>query len=213
MSRWENYRELSKIRTYTYYDYMFKVAAYQFFGGDNKWALRLKAQGIQESGLTMTTNVGTGAYGVMQVMPATFQDLTMGQLDPCDSYNNIMAGAAYMARLYYPGKRIAIRNKKGEVVNQFKGFAPLAMVADDTERWKFALAGYNCGIGHITGKKTGPCVWGMVRAKGGNVALWDNCAPLLRLVTGDANARQTLNYVSAIVTMAKWMEEAGEQLV
>jgi hypothetical protein len=35
----------------------------------------------------------------------------------------------------------------------------------------------------------------------------------LRLVTGDANARQTLNYVSAIVTMAKWMEEAGEQLV
>lgn len=213
MSRFENYDHMRRMRTYTYYDYMFKVAAYQFGGGENLWALRLKAQGIKESGLTMTTNSLTGAYGVMQVMPATFQDLTMGQLDPSDSYNNIMAGAAYMARLYFPGKQIAIKDKKGNIVNQIRGIMPLAAVTDEVERWKFALAGYNCGIGHITGKKKGPCVWGMVRAKGGDIRLWENCAPFLRLVTGDANARQTLNYVSSIVTMAKWMEEAGEQLV
>jgi len=210
--RYRGYLEMSSKRTYRHYDHMFKVASYQFFGGSNLWAQRLKAQGIQESSLTMTENSVSGAYGVMQVMPATFNWLTLGSMDIKDAYSNIMAGAAYMAWLY--GKDIALKDQQGKIVGpQIFGFRKLDIVTDEAEKWKFCLAGYNCGIGHITGKKTGPCVWGMVRAKGGNVALWDNCAPLLRLVTGDANARQTLNYVSAIVTMAKWMEEAGEQLV
>lgn len=213
MSRFENYDHMRRMRTYTYYDYMFKVAAYQYFGGENLWALRLKAQGIQESGLTMTTNSLSGAYGVMQVMPATFQDLTMGQLDPSDSYNNIMAGAAYMARLYFPGKQIAIKDKKGNIVNQLRGFASLAPVPDEAERWKFALAGYNCGLGHITGKRTGKCCWDYVRLAKKDIALWVNSASVLRMITGPANSKQTINYVDNIVEMAKWMEEAGEQLI
>jgi len=49
------------------------------------------------------TTSGAGAMGLMQVMPATYDELSqqynLGP-DPYDPYNNIMAGAAYMREMY-----------------------------------------------------------------------------------------------------------------
>jgi len=49
------------------------------------------------------TTSGAGAMGLMQVMPATYDELRqqyrLGD-DPYDPYNNIMAGAAYMREMY-----------------------------------------------------------------------------------------------------------------
>lgn len=49
------------------------------------------------------TTSGAGAMGLMQVMPATYDELrqqyNLGD-DPYDPYNNIMAGVAYMREMY-----------------------------------------------------------------------------------------------------------------
>lgn len=212
MSIYTDYNSLKAIRTYKYYDYMFKLAAYQFFGGENKWAIRLKAQGIAESCLTMTENSITHAFGVMQVMPDTFKWLTEGKMDIKESYANIMTGSLLMAHYY--GKTAAIKDKMGVIVGpQIRGFRPLDIITDETEKWKFCLAGYNCGIGHITGKKSGTCCWEIIRSKGGDVSLWESSAAVLPLVTGKNNAKQTTDYVARIVRVAGMMEEAGEYLV
>lgn len=209
----ETIEDLRKIRTYTYYDYFFKIAAYQYFNGENKWAIRLKAQGLAESGLTMTQNAQSGAYGVMQVMPATFEWLTMGRLEISDPYANIMVGSALMA--HYMGNKAAIKDKEGRIVGAIlSGFKPLRMlIQDEYERWKFALAGYNCGIGHITGKKTGDCCWKILERQGEDYKQWENCAKVLYFITGKKNANETINYVNRILHYAKLMEEANEIIV
>jgi soluble lytic murein transglycosylase-like protein len=205
------YAQLTASRTYFNYDYMFKVAAYHYFGGDNKWAIRLKAQGIAESGLTMTRNSMTGAFGVMQVMPATFEWLTVNRMSIEDAYANIMAGSALMA--YYYGKDVAIADAKGNIVKQMKGFRGLDIIPDDTEKWKFAVAGYNCGIGHITGKTTGKCCFDYIRKRGGDITLWESSAAWLPYITGEANAEQTITYVDRVTRYAGYIEGAHEQLV
>ncbi len=204
--------ELRQLRTYRHYDYFFKIAAYSYFGGDNIWALRLKAQGIVESGLTMTENSASKAYGVMQILPATFHWLTFGKLDIADPYANITVAAALMA--YFMGKRIVIKDKDGNIVGaQMAGFKPLSLVKNDYERWKFALAGYNCGIGHITGKKTGESCWGILRKTGEDYTNFDNCMKVLPFITSKKNALETKNYVERIIKYSTMMEEANEQIV
>ncbi len=209
--RYRNYQELSAIATYTHYDYFFSIAAYQYFDGDNDWAIRLKAQGIAESGLTMTTNSVSGAVGVMQVMPATFSWLTLDRMDINDPYANIIVGAGLMAWLM--GNRIIIKNRDGKVVGaQMDGFDPLQLV-HGSERWKFALAGYNCGIGHITGVPNGNSCWKILQQQDKDIDIWDNCAAVLSKITGDRNAKETIAYVQRVVHYATLMQQAGEKIV
>ena len=94
--------------------------------------LMLAAQGYQESKLRQDARSPVGAIGVMQVMPATGEELGVGditQLEP-----NIHAGAKYMDRLmtrYFPGAHFT-----------------------EQERTLFAFASYNAGPGNIAKART-----------------------------------------------------------
>jgi membrane-bound lytic murein transglycosylase MltF len=89
--------------------------------------LMLAAQGFQESRLRQDARSHVGAIGVMQIMPATGQELAVGditQLEP-----NIHAGAKYMDRL------------------MTRYFADAHFTEQD--RTLFAFASYNAGPGNI----------------------------------------------------------------
>ncbi|MHC4959090.1 MAG: MltF family protein, partial [Planctomycetota bacterium] len=85
------------------------------------------AQAYQESGLDPNARSGSGAIGVMQLLPSTAKD--MGFTDLTDPDANVHAGVKYMAwlrRNFFDGEAIA----------------PAARV-------DFALAAYNAGPGNV----------------------------------------------------------------
>jgi membrane-bound lytic murein transglycosylase MltF len=89
--------------------------------------LMLAAQGYQESGLRQDARSHVGAVGVMQIMPATGQELAVGDITLLEP--NIHAGAKYMDRLmtrYFPDAKF-----------------------DEDERSLFAFASYNAGPGNM----------------------------------------------------------------
>ena len=90
--------------------------------------LMLAAQGYQESGLDQNAKSHVGAIGVMQLMPATGQELKVGDVHVTES--NIHAGAKYMDQLmtkYFPDAKFSAVNRQ-----------------------LFAFASYNCGPGNIS---------------------------------------------------------------
>jgi membrane-bound lytic murein transglycosylase MltF len=89
--------------------------------------LLMAAQGYQESGLDQGVKSPVGAIGVMQVMPATGQELGVGdirQLEP-----NIHAGAKYIRF----------------IVDQYFKDEPMTPL----DKGLFAFASYNAGPGRI----------------------------------------------------------------
>jgi membrane-bound lytic murein transglycosylase MltF len=89
--------------------------------------LMLAAQGYQESQLNQNAKSAVGAIGVMQVMPATGEQMKVGDIHVTES--NIHAGAKYMDQLmtqYFAD------------ANFSEGNRPL-----------FAFASYNCGPGNV----------------------------------------------------------------
>jgi membrane-bound lytic murein transglycosylase MltF len=90
-------------------------------------SLMLAAQGFQESGLDQEAHSAVGAIGVMQLMPATGEEMKVGDIHVTEA--NIHAGAKYMDIL------------------MTKYFAD----ANFTEynRPLFAFASYNAGAGRI----------------------------------------------------------------
>jgi membrane-bound lytic murein transglycosylase MltF len=89
--------------------------------------LMMAAQGYQESRLDQNAHSQVGAVGVMQLMPATGQQLGVGDIHQIDS--NIHAGVKYMRLL---------RDKQ---------FADQPM--DDLNKELFTFAAYNCGAGRV----------------------------------------------------------------
>jgi membrane-bound lytic murein transglycosylase MltF len=89
--------------------------------------LMLAAQGYQESTLDQNKKSPVGAIGVMQVMPATGQELKVGNIRVTES--NIHAGAKYMDQL---------------MTRYFKDAK-----FDEQNRTLFAFASYNAGPGNI----------------------------------------------------------------
>jgi membrane-bound lytic murein transglycosylase MltF len=89
--------------------------------------LMLAAQGYQESRLDQEARSQVGAIGVMQIMPATGDELQVGDIRLVEP--NIHAGAKYMDRL------------------MTKFFADAQF--DDLNRTLFAFASYNAGPGAI----------------------------------------------------------------
>lgn len=88
----------------------------------------IKATIVKESNVDPNAVSKKGAKGLMQLMPGTFRDMTVGG-DITDPRSNIFAGTKYLRRLfnYY------------QTTKQFK------------TNWKvFGVAAYNAGIGHIT---------------------------------------------------------------
>lgn len=61
------------------------------------------------------------------------------------------------------------------------------------ERWKFALGAYNCGPGWVIKAQV------LLKSRGRDTTKWDNIASVLPLLTGEANARQTIDYVAKII--------------
>jgi membrane-bound lytic murein transglycosylase MltF len=89
--------------------------------------LMLAPQGYQESQLNQQAKSHVGAVGIMQLMPATGEQMKVGDIHVAES--NIHAGVKYMDQLmevYFPDAKFSEGNR------------PL-----------FAFASYNCGPGNV----------------------------------------------------------------
>src|SRR5262249_51541237 len=89
--------------------------------------LMLAAQGYQESQLNQQARSHVGAIGIMQLMPATGEEMKVGDIHLAEA--NIHAGTKYMDKLmstYFPDAHFSEGNR------------PL-----------FAFASYNCGPGNV----------------------------------------------------------------
>lgn len=88
------------------------------------WRL-LSALIFQESHFDPKANSWAGAKGLMQVMPSTAEELNIKDLS--DPKESIRGGTTYLKQMY----------------NQFES------IPDSITRIKFAMAAYNCGLGHV----------------------------------------------------------------
>ena len=87
----------------TRFDDHFRKYSKRFFSVAFDWRW-FKAQGIIESGLRVDATSWVGARGIMQIMPATFQEIaelsSLPLSDTEDPAQNIAAGVFYDRRLY-----------------------------------------------------------------------------------------------------------------
>ncbi len=113
------------------YDHFFKKNSKRYFGPNFDWHL-FKAQGIVESGLDPNAKSHVGAKGLMQIMPATYQEIIEkhprigGKID--EPRWNIAAAIYYCRQLYK-------RWQKKKVPSE--------------ERMKFTFASYNAGFNGV----------------------------------------------------------------
>ena len=89
--------------------------------------LFMAAQGYQESQLNQNAKSPVGAVGVMQVMPATGQELNVGDITQTEP--NVHAGVKYMRFM----------------MNQYFDKEPM----DRLNKGLFTFAAYNCGPGRV----------------------------------------------------------------
>jgi membrane-bound lytic murein transglycosylase MltF len=147
-----------------------------------------KAQLWQESRLDPAAVSPVGAAGLCQAMPKTFADWIRKygwqNASPHVAKYCIMGGAGYMRELRQVWKQHADRT-------------PL-------ERHLLALGQYNAGTGNILAAQR-RCGAG----KPDGARLWAGIVPCLAAVTGQANAKQTADYVRLIPIWAKKMEAAA----
>jgi membrane-bound lytic murein transglycosylase F len=110
------------------------------------WDWRLISAIIyHESRFNESAGAWTGAYGLMQLMPATAE--TFGVQNIEDPKQNIKAGILLLNSLN----------------NRF-----LKAIPDSTERVKFVLAAYNIGLGHVNDAQR------LAEKYGFNPLVWDN---------------------------------------
>jgi membrane-bound lytic murein transglycosylase F len=110
-----NNKQISK------YDDIIKAQAKKI---DWDWRL-LASQIYQESKFNPNAKSWAGAVGLMQMMPATAEDLEIN--NPTDPTQSLMGGTSYLKQIY----------------DKFEE------IPDKTNRQKFTMASYNCGYGHI----------------------------------------------------------------
>lgn len=125
------------------------------------WHL-LAAVMYQESRFHIEARSPRGAMGLMQMMPKTAENY--GVTDPLDPDMNIRAGALSLASLLKRYRRIT---------------------DDPIERYKYALAGYNAGIGRID-----DCL-NLADQMGVDTSTWDNIATLVIPQMGDESVMET----------------------
>jgi membrane-bound lytic murein transglycosylase F len=132
------------------------------------WRL-VAAQIYQESRFDPKTKSWVGAQGLFQIMPATARGL--GIVDPTDPEQSIRGGLKYMLQLskHYDD------------------------VTDPIERYRFALAAYNSGFGHVDDARK------LARAAGKDAAVWKNVAYwLLKLMDKKVAAKTRFGYCRGI---------------
>ena len=122
------------------YDTLIKEAAAEL-----NWDWRLLASQIyQESRFYPSATAWTGARGLMQLMPATAEEL--GIANPDDPDENLRGGVRYLQQL-------------GRAFEE---------VPDSLARIKFTLAAYNCGLGHVQDARR------LAAQRGLDPDCWDN---------------------------------------
>jgi membrane-bound lytic murein transglycosylase MltF len=89
--------------------------------------LLMMAEGYQESGLNQAAKSRVGAVGVMQLMPATGEQMKVGDIH--QEEGNIHAGVKYFRLM----------------VDKYYGNEPM----DDLNKVLFTFAAYNCGPGRV----------------------------------------------------------------
>jgi peptidoglycan lytic transglycosylase F len=107
------------------------------------WRL-VAAQMYQESGFDPKAKSWAGALGLMQVMPATARELGVDPKQLYDPETNIAAGTLYLRRMM---------DLKSPSLS-------------DEERYRFALASYNAGYGHVIDARR------LARTMGKNRDIW-----------------------------------------
>ena len=136
----------------TKYDHYFKKYSKHYFGPQKDWHW-FKAQAIAESGLDPKAKSKAGAIGIMQIMPATFNDIKKKQpliTSLSEPKWNIAAGIYYDRLLY----------KKWMKTNLPAG-----------QRLAFSFASYNAG--HRKVRKA----YNKAENKDGTVYAWGQVAP------------------------------------
>ncbi len=94
------------------YDRHFKKYSKRYFGPLFDWHW-FKAQAIAESGLNDTAKSHVGAKGLMQIMPATFEEITKKNphFTDVEPHWNIAAGIYYNRTLYRKFKKTSTQDK------------------------------------------------------------------------------------------------------
>lgn len=104
------------------------AALFQKYGAQyNVDYLLMMAQGFQESTLNQQAKSSVGAIGIMQLMPATGQQMNVGDINQIDA--NVHAGVKYIRFM----------------VDKYYADEPMT----DTNRLLFAFAAYNAGPGRV----------------------------------------------------------------
>ena len=104
------------------------VSLFQKYGSQyNVDYLLMMAEGFQESTLNQEAKSGVGAVGIMQLMPATGEQMKVGDIHQKEA--NIHAGVKYIRFM----------------VDKYFANEPM----DDTNKLLFAFAAYNAGPGRI----------------------------------------------------------------
>ena len=124
------------------------------------WRL-VAAQIYQESHFDPHRKSWIGAAGLFQIMPGTARDL--GITDPTDPEQSIRGGLEYMQRLH----------------------EHYADVADPIERYRFALAAYNSGFGHVDDARR------LCKAAGNDHTRWRDVAPFVLKLSDRRYAAKT----------------------
>ena len=128
------------------------------------WRL-VAAQIYQESRFEPKTRSWVGAQGLFQIMPATAKGL--GIVDPTDPEQSVRGGLKYMEQL----------------ARHYED------VTDPIERYRFALAAYNSGFGHVDDARK------LARRAGKDAAVWKNVAYwLLKLMDKKIAASTRFGY-------------------
>lgn len=137
------------------------------------WLL-IKAVCDQESGMNPLAVSECGAMGLMQLMPATAEELNITA--PFDVDSNLRGGISYLRE-------------------QYRRFPE---IPDDLERWRFALAAYNAGRGTINHAIQHEII--DHGKAGGTWQQWCNVVDELPEIQSRDNAKQTTDYVEKIIS-------------
>ena len=149
------------------------------------WDWRLLAAVIyQESRFHIEARSRRGASGLMQMMPKTAA--RYGVTDPLSPEENIRAGAQLLGRL----------------IRRYYNVG-----ADNGERYKYALAAYNAGVGRVDD------ILNLARLRGVDCSRWDSVVSVIPEMTDQAvldsgavkrgpfKGRETIAYVDSVMAI------------
>lgn len=165
-------RGFEEYKNHTKYDEHFRKYTKRFFGIAFDWHY-FKAQAIAESNLNPNAKSWVGAQGIMQIMPRTFDEISlkskMIEGTPAEPRWNIAAGIWY-------NKYQFDYWRKGRSLE---------------ERLKFMYGSYNTGRSNLLKAQR------KAINKGLNPRKWESMRTALPMVTG-RHSVETLNYVERI---------------